>query len=118
MTRGWALPAGPHVAPGSAPVPTMPEPVATRTIVYWPALAPGVARIQVAQFLAAAGSDEVVVVVGRSRQRWTRAQADRVLAAFRQAGYTLEAWVPEGGRQAMEAVPEEPTQGASPSAPD
>jgi hypothetical protein len=118
MTWGWVLPAGPHVSPGAAPVPTMPEPVATRTIVYWPALAPGVAQIQVAQFIAAEGADEVVVVVGRSRQCWTRAQADRVLAAFRQAGYPLEASVQAGGLPAKQAVPEEHTQGASPPAPD
>lgn len=118
MTWGWALPAGPLGSPGSAYVPNMPEPVATRTIVYWPALAPGVPQIQVAQFIAAESADEVVVIVGRSRQRWTRAQAERVLAAFRQGGYTLEAGVQEGGLQAMEAVPEEHTQGASPSAPD
>jgi hypothetical protein len=69
----------------------MPDPAAERTIVYWPALAPGVAQVQVAEFVLAQGSDEVLVIVGQSRQRWARAQAERVLAAFRKAGYTLEA---------------------------
>ena len=70
---------------------------AERTVVYWPAVAPGVAQLQVAQFIAAEGSDDVLVIVGQSRQRWARARVDRVLAAFRQAGYTLEAAADEGG---------------------
>jgi hypothetical protein len=66
---------------------------AERTIVYWPVLAPGVPQVQIAEFMFADGSDDVLVIVGQSRQRWARAQVDRVLAAFRQAGYTLEARV-------------------------
>ena len=68
----------------------MPDGLATRTIVYWPALAAGVAQVEVAQFITTPGSDQVVVVVGHRRQHWARAQVQRVLAAFRQAGYTLE----------------------------
>jgi hypothetical protein len=48
------------------------EPVTDRTIVYWPALASGVAQVQVAEF-----------IVGQSRHRWASAQVEHVLAAFR-----------------------------------
>ena len=71
----------------------MPERLAERTIVYWPALAPGLAQVQIAEFIVAEGSDDVLVIVGQSRQHWARAQVDRGLAAFRHAGYTLEACV-------------------------
>ena len=73
----------------------MPKRLAEHTVVYWPALAPGLAQVQVAEFIVAEDSDDVLVIVGQSRQHWARAQVDRVLAAFRQAGYTLETRVDE-----------------------
>jgi hypothetical protein len=105
---------GRRVSPRRLRRPPMPERAAECIVVYWPALAPGLAQVQVAQFIASQGSDDVLVIVGQRRQRWARAQVERVLAAFRQAGYTLEACVDQGVLQSTDAAGEEHTTGGPP----
>jgi hypothetical protein len=63
---------------------------ATAFVVYWPALARDMPRLEMARFVMAAESSATVVHFGQSEQRWTAEQAQRVLTAFQAAGYQVE----------------------------